>query len=1162
MSVPTLTPFLTTNLAPQATAATTGISFFPILGWGLLGAAFLYQELNPPKIESGKLKDFTFRGSEYGIFIPKIWGKMRVESNTTWLDFHPESGEPYENVVKDRNLFGQVVSKFYEYRASWMSALADGEMKAVVRIWLNNELFFDQSGNDWKSFVESKKLLEAKSDNQNEIRIYLGSETQMPDSYMEFIEGIGNVSAYRGTCYVLFKNILLTYDYGNQIPSVSADVSSNGYWKRNSWEALPIDHKDLTVSTFNPQLYIDNNGLHIVLEDNSGKYIGEYLSKYGIKWIIFLNGVPQRIPSVAPSPYNYLLQGYAVAEFTGQPDYYIAYGGNPASSEVSTITHNTGVLDVINSNGGAGKRIYSSLVNYSGQIYLIGGKEVDGTPNKHNGCWVFDGTDTFNEVTSDITGFGDIAAQVLKSLVWLNKVTSIVRIVADDTFLIFQSDNPGIETTWKIYYDYTFTISGISGNTFIVDGDQRSYINNPGKLWVYGSTGNDDSGNNDKGYTISNVSYNTSNDTTIITVNETIPSITADGSIYHYPLVNNLSATGFDRDHIPGAVVFMDELFVAGGTPENRIVKTRTTFISPEVSIKTIVDDITTDIGFASNEINSTELGNDTLTGHSITEIITARELLLPLQRVSYSDIVIYDGIINFHKRGRTPISIDSDDIGWENFGNNNSNHFNIVKNSVLELPKTVEISYYDVARDYQKNTQRSSRIISKSKSIKSVDLPVALDKDKAAQIAEVLLWDSYAERDQYEFTLPYEYLYLIPSDIISVTIDSISYRLRITEITRDGILLKCKAVPEMIEIYDRPVIGDSGGDASTGTKFRADSYIALIDIPYIPSLDPTDSYGFYFAAAPTNHDWLWPGAMLLEQKLDNGYYSTIAFANKAATIGNTSTVLGSGTTVGIDYASNVTVYMSNGTIETVTQDEFMNGKNLVLVGNEIISVWKVVSLGNNVYKFFHLLRGLYGTEWAVGNHSELELVVLLDDSLVKVIQGIEDHGRQYNYKGNTIGKAPGESFSFTNYNICHKPYSPVHITGHRLSTEQNINGYYYGIGSWRIEWMRRPRGAGVFFNIPARLNEEQEKYEIDFINNGEVLHTQEVSINTLIQWKKPYFILPANGFNWIDAEGNINHQYGQNEIYGGIQSSIEVNIYQISATIGRGYAGNAILSI
>ena len=55
------------------------------------------------------------------------------------------------------------------------------------------------------------------------MRIYKGTETQMPDSVIEATEGAGNAPAYRGLAYIVFEDLPLA-QFGNRVPQLSFEI--------------------------------------------------------------------------------------------------------------------------------------------------------------------------------------------------------------------------------------------------------------------------------------------------------------------------------------------------------------------------------------------------------------------------------------------------------------------------------------------------------------------------------------------------------------------------------------------------------------------------------------------------------------------------------------------------------------------------------------------------------------------------------------------------------------------------------------------------------------------------------------------------------------------------------------------------------------------------
>jgi hypothetical protein len=113
---------------------------------------------------------------------------------------------------------------------------------------------------------------------------------------------------------------------------------------------------------------------------------------------------------------------------------------------------------------------------------------------------------------------------------------------------------------------------------------------------------------------------------------------------------------------------------------------------------------------------------------------------------------------------------------------------------------------------------------------------------------------------------------------------------------------------------------------------------------------------------------------------------------------------------------------------------------------------------------------------------------------------------------------------AFTYTGVKFRPYSPVNITGSRDGSD-NLT----------INWNRRTRINGDWRdNVDVPLGEESESYEIDIMDGRDVVRTITATSQTV---------------EYTAAQ--------QTTDLGSTQSSITVNVYQLSAVYGRGAAGN-----
>ena len=105
-------------------------------------------------------------------------------------------------------------------------------------------------------------------------------------------------------------------------------------------------------------------------------------------------------------------------------------------------------------------------------------------------------------------------------------------------------------------------------------------------------------------------------------------------------------------------------------------------------------------------------------------------------------------------------------------------------------------------------------------------------------------------------------------------------------------------------------------------------------------------------------------------------------------------------------------------------------------------------------YVLQDLLRGRFGTEWAMGLHAANDALVLLDTTDVAAIaMSAGTIGLPYIYRGITvdrdIGTDSNRTFAYQGVNL--KPLSPIALTGNRDPSSND----------WSLTWIRRTRDGG-----------------------------------------------------------------------------------------------------
>jgi hypothetical protein len=150
-------------------------------------------------VETGRIERFRLNGASEGATIPLAFGRMRVGGQVIWASRFEER-KATSGGGKGRPSQPKVTS--YSYFVSLAIALGEGEIARVGRVWADGE--------------------EIATD-EITMRVYPGSEDQLPDPKIEAVEGAGLAPAYRGTAYVVIEDLDLT-PFGNRVPQFNFEV--------------------------------------------------------------------------------------------------------------------------------------------------------------------------------------------------------------------------------------------------------------------------------------------------------------------------------------------------------------------------------------------------------------------------------------------------------------------------------------------------------------------------------------------------------------------------------------------------------------------------------------------------------------------------------------------------------------------------------------------------------------------------------------------------------------------------------------------------------------------------------------------------------------------------------------------------------------------------
>ena len=151
-------------------------------------------------IETGRVDRFRLTGASEGAPVAQIWGRARVGGQVIWASDFQE--EVTTSGGGGKGAPSQPKTKEYSYTISLAIALCEGQISRVGRIWAD--------GNE----IAPQDL---------QMRVYKGTDAQLPDAKIEAVEGPGNAPAYRGVAYVVIEDLDLGL-FGNRVPQFSFEV--------------------------------------------------------------------------------------------------------------------------------------------------------------------------------------------------------------------------------------------------------------------------------------------------------------------------------------------------------------------------------------------------------------------------------------------------------------------------------------------------------------------------------------------------------------------------------------------------------------------------------------------------------------------------------------------------------------------------------------------------------------------------------------------------------------------------------------------------------------------------------------------------------------------------------------------------------------------------
>lgn len=543
-----------------------------------------------------------------------------------------------------------------------------------------------------------------------------------------------------------------------------------------------------------------------------------------------------------------------------------------------------------------------------------------------------------------------------------------------------------------------------------------------------------------------------------------------------------------------------------------------------DVDLADVVGVLCDAAGLEAAQFDASALAGVTFPGLPLTQVAPPRAALEALAGAFYFECVESDRLYFRPRGGAAAAALALDELAAGDGAASDTPPVLLERGSDVEVPARVSIQYINVDDDYQTGTAYADRQIGQSDQVQAFALPIVLTPARAQGVADTVALDVRVAASTAQLAIADTRPDLEPTDVVTAVDDAgITYRLRITQDVFSGGLHQLQAV-----LDDASVLATSGAapGASPGVTVAPFAVASLVLVDTALLQDADDAPGHYVAIAGDGGRWL--GATLYLSRDDGSTWDDAGGVLHEATVGTASTALAAWTGGNLfDDVNTVTVDVGAGnTLASSTRAALLTGQgNAMLVGDEVLQFRTATLVSDGVYTLSGLLRGRRGTEWACAAHVAGEPVVLLSRAgMLDVPIAVAEIGQTLGYRavgtGRTLASAVQVQASSTSAR--QRPYAPTRA---RIARDGSNNA--------TITWSRRSRLSCRFLaaGVPVPLGEAVEAYEVDIVSGGTVVRT-------------------------ISAASESASYSAAQQTADGLTpgAAITFRVYQLSATVGRGY--------
>lgn len=779
--------------------------------------------LFPPSTTAPGLEDLRPQSSSYGTPIPIIYGTFAVGGTVIWAADLIQTSDGGGGGKGGGSAPG---GKTYAANFAVMLCESLGSVQ-LGKIWAGPEkrLVYDPTG----------ALMESGT-----VTFYDGSLDQGIDPLMEAALGVGNVPAYTGRAYIVIEGFDVTKHDGNRIPFLTVEVGQKGstapeslgtVWFNKMWYSASLDS---LISSYHGSYYgfLQNSGTTMLCESNVNT------GRYAVISLLFWDDARQKVVS-ASNGGSFSNQYYTTAFPTGSDTAHnpmtIASGsasiGACMASNLYCFAFNCGATDGY----GYKFQMVNPDTNLVSAVYHVDAGDTDaivkviGAADDASFCWAFmasgdvcrfdlNGTLTRTVVGTKPTGYAPQS--------WDN--SAMFNHVDGRLYAVRHVYSVGASMAYLAAYSSTTEIFNTSGSVPFFDINSTPWYFSPdgmiyltGSIWlaVDGRAIVDPSSGAVSGDSIKRLDA-ADPCTTALYVGTT----DAQGWVY-LPTMGRVVATRYGGAWA-GSDPLARSILNCANAADGYLGKRDSSFKSQ--TLAEVVTDLSLRAGLPEADIDVTEL-TDTVDGYSLSAQVTVKDAIAVLMPVYYFEAVEDQGAVRFIKRGGgLAAAIPDADLGASEAASISDapDLYMTTRTMDEELPRTMTITYLLRASKYSLATKYARRLTGSSGSEQTNQLAMVLTDQKAAEVAQVNLYDRWVGRVGFNFSLSREYAYLMPTDIVGIG----GYSMRVVSATyRANGVTDYVAVRDESDTYTPSVVVDETPPVVESVSIAGSTTLAML---------------------------------------------------------------------------------------------------------------------------------------------------------------------------------------------------------------------------------------------------------------------------------------------------------------------------------------------